>query len=275
MKLNNHDKATAINTLAAFCGSRDVPTLSKKTILAAFGTPQADCMVLFGGSILAGGDVLADAMKAGVAKKYIIVGGAGHTTQTLREKMRAAFPDIDTAGRSEAEIFNAYLQHRYGLCADYLETESTNCGNNITNMLKLMDENGIHAETIILAQDATMQRRMAAGLRLHRPDMRIINYATYQARVADDLSFTEDIWGMWNLDRYVELLLGEIPRLRDDGYGPGGKGYIAHEDIPAKVEEAFELLSREYKVRKANPAFAGKHETCWENELYVADEVRQ
>ena len=252
------NRSVAINILAAFCGPRDVPTLSKEAILTAFGIPQTDCMVLFGGSILAGGDVLADAMKAGVAKKYLIVGGAGHTTQTLRDNMHTAFPDIETEERTEAEIFNAYLQHRYDFCADYLETESTNCGNNITNMLKLLDENGIHAETIILAQDATMQRRMAAGLRLHRSDMRIINYATYQARVNGDLSFTEDVWGMWNLDRFVELLLGEIPRLRDDGYGPGGKGYIAHEDIPDEVEEAFELLSREYKIREPNPAFAGK-----------------
>lgn len=250
--------AAAINTLAAFCGPRDVSTLSKEAILTAFGIAQADCMVLFGGSILAGGDVLAEAMKAGVAKKYVIVGGAGHTTQTLRDNMHAAFPGIETEERTEAEIFNEYLRKRYGLIADYLETKSTNCGNNITNMLKLLDENGVHAENIILAQDATMQRRMAAGLRLHRPDIRIINYATYWARVNDDLSFTEDVWGMWKLDRFVELLLGEIPRLRDDGYGPDGKGYIAHEDISAEVEEAFELLSRVYKIRDANPAYASK-----------------
>lgn len=40
-------------------------------------------MVLFGGSIIAGGDILAEAIQNEVAKKNIIVGGAGHTTETL------------------------------------------------------------------------------------------------------------------------------------------------------------------------------------------------
>ncbi|WP_029319052.1 hypothetical protein [Butyrivibrio sp. AE3004] len=33
---------------------------------------------------------------------------------------------------------------------------------------------------------------------------------------------SEPIHGMWNLDRYVNLLMGEIPWLQDDinGYGP-------------------------------------------------------
>ena len=41
-------------------------------------------MVLFGGSIIAGGDILAEAIQNEVAKKNVIVGGAGHTTETLR-----------------------------------------------------------------------------------------------------------------------------------------------------------------------------------------------
>ena len=50
------------------------------------GINQADVMVLFGGSIIAGGDILAEAIQNEVAKKNIIVGGAGHTTETLRNK---------------------------------------------------------------------------------------------------------------------------------------------------------------------------------------------
>lgn len=43
------------------------------------------------------------------------------------------------------------------------------------------------------------------------------------------------------------LLWGEIPRLTDDadGYGPRGKNFIAHVDIPTEV-------------RAANPAFASR-----------------
>lgn len=50
--------------------------------------------------------------------------------------------------------------------------------------------------------------------------------------------------GIGTVDRYIQLLMGEIPRLKDDinGYGPNGKGYIEHVDIPYSVEEAYSKL---------------------------------
>lgn len=141
--MNTNETAQAVNILSDFCGCRDVPVLSRAALLNQYGFDQADVMVLFGGSILCGGDVLADAMRAGVAKKYAIVGGEGHTTQALRERMHAAFPAIETRNRSEAEVFAAYLKHRYGLISDFLECASTNCGNNITYLLKLLENAGI------------------------------------------------------------------------------------------------------------------------------------
>ena len=131
-----------INRLGRFCGKRDVPELTPDQLYRKYQIRQADVLVLFGGSILCGGDVLADAMKQNVAQKYVIVGGAGHTTETLRRKMHAEFPEIMTEGLSEAEIFEAYLEYRYGLHADLLECRSTNCGNNITYLLELLAETG-------------------------------------------------------------------------------------------------------------------------------------
>lgn len=56
--------------------------------------------------------------------------------------------------------------------------------------------------------------------------------------------------------------MGEIPRLSDDenGYGPKGKDFIAHVDIPTEVKNAFEELCEEYPgaVRTANPLYASK-----------------
>lgn len=156
-------------------------------------------MVLFGGSILCGGDVLADAIKNKIAKCFVIVGGAGHTTPTLRVKMNAAYPMIKTENLSEAEIFNFYLKYRYSVQADYIETKSTNCGNNITFLLELLQKGNITCNHIILSQDATMQYRMEMGMRKYRPDMNIINYATYHADVQEQkgiLYYNTDIWGM-------------------------------------------------------------------------------
>ena len=131
--------ANNINILGDFCGKRDITELTSEQLLKNYGIPQVDVMVLFGGSIMCGGDVLAQAMKNHIAKKYVIVGGAGHTTETLRLKMHKEFPDIETVGLSEAEVFAKYLKHQYGLAPDFLECKSTNCGNNITYLyLKIM-----------------------------------------------------------------------------------------------------------------------------------------
>lgn len=57
--------------------------------------------------------------------------------------------------------------------------------------------------------------------------------------------------------------LGEIPRLTDDayGYGPNGKDFIAHVDVPKEVKDAFETLCEDYSqlVRDANPLYASKN----------------
>lgn len=258
--------ADCINILGDFCGIRDVEHLTTGNLQEKYGIERADVMVLFGGSIISGGDVLAAAIQNQVAGKYVIVGGAGHTTETLRQKVHKEYPDIITEGLTEAEVFNSYLKEVYGLEADYLETESTNCGNNITNLLELLRSNDIEFQSIIICQDATMQHRMYAGLRKYvSEDIVIINYAAYQAHVVvhdNVLAYSSNIVGMWEMDRYVELLLGEIPRLSDraEGYGPNGKNYIAHVDIPDEVQRAFETLvkSSGVNVREANPLYATK-----------------
>jgi len=252
------------NILASFCGKRDLEDLTPEAVEKALGQPQVDVAVLFGASILRGGDVFAQVMKRGLAKIYVIVGGEGHTTQTLRDKMHVQFPEIQTDGLPEAQVFARYLKHRYGLEPDYLECRSTNCGNNITNLLELLEEAGVSFRSILLMQDATMQRRMEAGLRKHvSRDVKILNFPVYTAELVirnSALGYREEIWGMWDTDRYIHLLMGEIPRLTDDvhGYGPNGKGFIAHVDIPAEVKAAFDALCREtaFGIREANPQYA-------------------
>ena len=239
--------AKSINILSRFLGRRDIPELTQSALQNRFGFSQADAMVLFGGSILKGGDVLADAMKNNVAKTYLIVGGVGHTTPALRKTAKSAIPSLDTSSLTEAEIFQAYLKEKYSLSADYLETDSTHCGNNITNLLVLFEQNSISPKSLILTQDATMQLRMHATLKKYRPDIQAINFASYEATVIEKnnaFSYSEDIPGMWPITHYVKLLLGEIQRLTDDehGYGPRGKNFLAHTPIPKDVQQAYKTL---------------------------------
>ena len=67
---------------------------------------------------------------------------------------------------------------------------------------------------------------------------------------------------MWEMERYLALLMGEIPRLLDDenGYGPRGKDFIAHVDMPKEVLAAYQELETLLgdKTRQADSRWASK-----------------
>ncbi|BCP60986.1 TPA: hypothetical protein U0919_002008 [Streptococcus suis] len=49
-----------------------------QALQAEQGLEQVNVLAFFGGSILAGGEQLAEAIRNKLAKTYVIVGGAGH-----------------------------------------------------------------------------------------------------------------------------------------------------------------------------------------------------
>lgn len=254
--------ATAVNRLADFCGVRDLPDTTQESLLEKYGFRQADVLAFFGGSILYGVETLAQAIQNQLAKTYVIVGGAGHTTDTLRQVVHQIDPLILTKDRSEAEIFRDYLNRHYAVDVDFLEIRSTNCGNNITYLLELLKTQRIDIDSIVLMQDLTMQRRMSATLEKFAPEKTIINFASYQAPVMichQQLIFQQPLLGLWKMERFISLLLGEIPRLTDNeaGYGPNGQNFIAHVEIPEKVQAAFIELKTTFPelVRTADPRY--------------------
>jgi len=61
----------------------------------------------------------------------------------------------------------------------------------------------------------------------------------------NDLKLTNtDIDSIWNEQRYLELIMGETPRLKDDfnGYVPCGKNFIVHVDVSKEIEEHYNML---------------------------------
>ncbi|MBU2663895.1 YdcF family protein [Actinoplanes bogorensis] len=218
---------SAANTLVDFCALRDIDTPDDG---------RYDVAILFGGSILAG----AEAFARTNADCRMIVGGQGHSTDALCRS--TGWPDAD--GLTEAAIFDRYLRTEYGFRADLLEHESTNCGNNVRNALSLLTTEGVPHTRILIIQDASMQRRMDAGFRLHAPDTQVVNYAAHRTHFDAAGAFTDPPRGMWPPARYLSLLMGEIPRLTDDtnGYGPVGRGFIAHVDVPPTVADAYTAL---------------------------------
>lgn len=254
-----------LNTIGKYLAKRDICHLTKSELKNNFGIESADLLILFGGTIPYGCDVAAEAYKNGIAKKIMVVGGEGHTTEALRKEFRLRYPEIKTEGRMEADIISDYLNLKYSIKDCIIERNSTNCGNNVSYALDVVHENNLDIKHVIIIQDSTMQRRMDATFKKiwALEDAQIINFAPYIAEVIvknEHLSFREkNLWGMWSIDHYITLLMGEIPRLCDnkDGYGPKGKNFIAHVDIPNEVLEAFQYLKEYYSshIRVANEKY--------------------
>jgi uncharacterized SAM-binding protein YcdF (DUF218 family) len=190
-----------------------------------------DVTLLFGGSLPDTWDQAADAVRCGTTGSLVLVGGVGHTTDALRAVLRRDGHTDDAP--TEADLMAAYLRERHGLTGLLRERASTNCGNNIELARDLVARAGLEPTSVALMQDPTMQRRMDAVARHLWGAVDLVNRPGPDSR-------------RWPLERWVALVMGEVPRLRDDadGYGPRGRGYLAHVDIPEDVSSAHARLVR-------------------------------
>jgi len=225
-------ESAAIQTLATFLALQDEPR-------------PVDVGVLVGNGVLECAATFAEAYHADWFPRVFVCGGIGHSTADLRERMAVRYPNVVTEGRAESEMFREVLVTEFVIPPEMIEIEnrSTNCGGNAAETRAELDRLGWAAGSLLLVQDPTMQRRTDATFRrvwAERPHVQFVNRPPFIPEIVGN----EVSPNAWPGDRFLTLLLGEIPRLRDDetGYGPRGKGFIVHVDIPDEVEAAFRLL---------------------------------
>ena len=246
--------ALDFNTLAEFLARRDVPFLDATALQEILGVPRAEMVLLFGGSLPEGCRLAGQLWQAGLARKVMTIGGVGHTTAAFLERFESALPAGHSA--TEGECMKEYLQSAFGIPEEDLlvESASTNCGENVRFALRILQEQNALPASAIVLHDSTMQRRIGATLDRWWPEntTRFVHFAAYRARLEAGergLVFAPNrIWGLWQPEHYMSLLLSEIPRLRDDaqGYGPKGRGFIAHVDLPEEVGAAWQRLAERY-----------------------------
>jgi uncharacterized SAM-binding protein YcdF (DUF218 family) len=255
-----NELCTAVNTVAEFLALRSLPTLREDDLLADVGIPRANLLILLGNSLPCTAEMAASAFRDGMAEQFMIVGGIGHSTSLLRDnvKQSPSYQAIEVDGKTEADILaEVVAQAGVDRSQLLLETKSTNCGNNATYALELLNKLNRKPRNIILMQDPTMQRRTMASFEKAWMDAdeqaRFISFAPFVPRVkvqADELVLDaiEQLGEIWSMERFLSLLMGEIPRLMDDenGYGPKGKNFIVHVDIPMEVRSAYERLLGSY-----------------------------
>lgn len=232
-----------INTLSAFLARRGIPGLVSQ---------HFDLLVVPGNSVIECCRVAVQALHLNVAPRVLLSGGVGHSTSMLLAAA-SEFLGYSVGDVSEAETLGLVMSE---LGADrgqlLLETRSTNTGENARFSRELAQSEGVASGRILLVQDPTLMLRTHSTFCRAWPEASFTSFAPFVPSVDERLEFTNDgVLGLWDFDRFIALLLGEIPRLRNapGGYGPLGLGFIDPVDIPPVIEHAHSRLSKRYAAR--------------------------
>lgn len=245
-----------INEISKFLAVRDISKLDSVELEKSFGIKKVDILILLGNSIPYTIKCAVEAYKNNLCDRILINGGVGHSTEILRQQIRKneKFNCIQVENRAEADIFFDIMTKIYEVPANKIivENKSTNCGDNALKAVELLSELQISYGSLLLIQDPTMQLRTYASFEKHvdNKDVKIINYAPFIPVINGDMKLINiDIDGKWDEKRYLELIIGEIPRLIDDinGYGPYGKNFITHVDVPHEIEDFYNRLNEMIK----------------------------
>jgi uncharacterized SAM-binding protein YcdF (DUF218 family) len=192
----------------------------------------------------------------------LLAGGTGHSTQLLYDNLRlSSYGGLVVEGlvretMAEAEIYAAVAQAAYPIPANRIlvESRSTNSAENARYSLQILEDANRRKGPVLILQDPTMQRRSvltwAREAEIIGSEARVLSHAAFvpQVELGQDgmLRFPAgQAEGTWTMERFLALILGEIRRLRDDenGYGPRGRNFLPHVEIPEPVIESYERLS--------------------------------
>ncbi|KEF63798.1 uncharacterized protein A1O9_01776 [Exophiala aquamarina CBS 119918] len=244
--------------------------LSCPQITSLKSCPPVDVLVLCMNAILPIVEEVFSAIESrpNLTKTLVLSGGIGHSTPYLYEAIRKSkyssiFPKI--IGLPEAQVIVHMIKDFYPRLSELFESnavnlivedKSTNCGSNAIETRRVLELANVPSRSFIIVQDPTMSIRTVASFK-HAYAESILpvlfsGCPTFIPILAIEESSQSVLFSvpginsldLWDVPRFLDLLMGEIPRLRDDknGYGPNGKNFISHVDIPDQVEGAWSRL---------------------------------
>lgn len=224
---------------------------------------RADMVILAGNAVIPTIEA-ACALAATQQTPLLISGGVGHSTTFLYSAIarHPRYNAIRTTGRSEAAILADIARQFWKVDTNnlFIEDESTNCGENARFSINMLQKCQMKPKTVVIVQDPTMQRRtLATFARASQHCADAPHWLSWPGVTPslinhnDTLIFAPSHEGLWPAERYLSLILGEVPRLRDDaqGYGPQGRDYLVHVDFPPHIEEAWHILTADRTLRDA------------------------
>jgi len=245
-----------INELAEFLSDSQLHDLSS--------SHPVDCIIICASAVLHSAEVLFQTLtqNPSLTKCLVLCGGLGHSTPLLYDavKQHPRFSPLshEIQNMPEARVLERILDRFYDRptitregCQILIEDRSTNCGQNALFSRQVLDKAGFTMKTCIVIQDPTMMRRTRASFEKVYEDTPVsfVSCPVFVPRMKLSHSGLEystvvDPSTLWSESRFLELILGEVPRLRDDeeGYGPKGRGFISHVDVPSGAEMAWSRL---------------------------------
>jgi uncharacterized SAM-binding protein YcdF (DUF218 family) len=219
---------------------------------------EIDVIALLGNQVIATLTTACILARKTPSATLLLSGGAGHSTHLLCDNLRLSnYGGLVRDGHikesmAEAEMYDIVARGAFGLAAGQIliENQSRNSAENAASSLRALREAELPHATILILQDPTMQRRSmltwARQAEIIGDTSRILSHAVFAPTVEPDgsgaLSLLADhSRGTWTMERLIALILGEIERLHDDehGYGPKGKNFLAHVDIPEQVYASY------------------------------------
>jgi uncharacterized SAM-binding protein YcdF (DUF218 family) len=180
---------------------------------------QSDCILTLGSHDTRVADRAAQLYLEGWAPLLIFAGGLGRLTEGMWTE-------------SEADLF-ARIAVEKGVPKEaiLIENRSTNTGENIQLVQRLLKERGLDPETFIVVQKPYMERRSLATFEKNWPSKQFV--VTSPQITFEDYP-TEDI----PLEKVVNIMVGDLQRIK---IYPE-KGFQTYQEIPDDVWQAYERL---------------------------------
>jgi uncharacterized SAM-binding protein YcdF (DUF218 family) len=179
----------------------------------------SDCILTLGSHDTRVAERAAELYHQGWAPLLIFAGGLGRLTDGMWSE-------------PEADLF-ARIAVEKGVPAEkiLIENRSTNTGENIQLVKRLLKENGLDPQTFILVQKPYMERRTFATFAKNWPEKAFV-VTSPQIAFADYPN--EEI----SLEQVINIMVGDLQRIK---VYPE-KGFQVYQEIPGDVWQAFDRL---------------------------------
>ena len=180
---------------------------------------KSDCILVLGSHDTRVADRAAALYREGWAPLIIFSGGLGRLTEGMWTE-------------TEAELF-ARIAMSKGVPEEaiLIEDKSTNTGENILFVQKLLKEKKVNPKTFIVVQKPYMERRSYATFKKNWPEK---SFIVTSPQISFDDYYNDEI----PLEKVINIMVGDLQRIKVYA----DKGFQVYQEIPVEVWQAYERL---------------------------------